>query len=400
MSKTQKQERVSENIFELDDALMSMFPKNGKFKKNRTIYSMETIMQQVFPSDFIRKYWEDIGYRPEAIDIAVVIYNSELSLYSKLILMKSLQKFADKDTQERIQKYLNAEVDCLRRFQKKEDGYVFELQFSYGKGIWTSLALMLDFSGLVWLGNLWKNSPCHKNENVKFMILKRLIYDHQVFMPKKDKKNKVEQKQKSESKGKDKTSDNKKREYPYLPEDAGCITLTDDFHIQSCECGYRNELSFDRWTIGSFSVPGDNDPIQSRYVSLPFPFHKGDIVRNVIDGTCGIILTAPKEKESFTDFEKNKRHGLGYYDYFTEYICVYWLREDNTFHKRREHIFNLEPVTEIKNYNAVYKYLKWVSENVCKKGTFNIENISEIISESYKDILKRIKEMEETENQE
>ena len=161
-----KKKRVNDKgVFELDDALMPMFPVDGIFKKNKTFYNLQQIMEEVFPSEFIRKYWEKIGYKPSVMDIALIIFSSGRPLYKKLLLMRSLIRFAeDGKTKECIRNYLDSEVECLRKFQQEDPGTIFEMQVSYDDGgTWYSLALMHNLNGLVGLGNLWKNAPCQEN---------------------------------------------------------------------------------------------------------------------------------------------------------------------------------------------------------------------------------------------
>ena len=362
-----KKKRVNDKgVFELDDALMPMFPADGIFKKNKTFYSLQQIMEEVFPSEFIRKYWEQIEYKPSVMDIALIIFSSNRPLYKKLLLMRSLIRFAeDEKTKECIQNYLDSEVECLRKFQQEDPGTIFEMQVSYDDGgTWYSLALMHNLNGLVGLGNLWKNAPCQENcqNNLGIRIVKRIIYDDDAFMPKAEdgdkKKDKSKRKQiKRSSQGNMFKLD--PDDYPYLPEDAGGIELTKDFYIKECSCTYRGSIDFAAFVVGSFSVPSKDDVIPTKYVHLPFPYHYGDIVHNVSDNTYGVIVTAPKPKEPFEEFEKNPRRGLGDYDFFTCYIRVLELQADGSLYSKDKHAFDLEPVAE--NNSHRYRVLEMVS---------------------------------------
>ena len=338
MSKKSEQKQGN-SLFDLDDALMQMFPENGDFKKNKTIFSMDEIMQKVFPSAFIREYWKKVKFKPKTKDIAlIIINNNSFSLYLKLLLMKSLAEFADnKESKEYVQQYLEAQVNQLNMFAKKEEGTLFELQVSHGED-WFSLALMENLDGLVWLGNLWKNSPCHKNDKVRFMIVKRLIYDHPVFMPKEDIKEK-DTKTKAKSK--------KDQEYPYLPENKGCITLTDDFYIRSVEYGYSTGIDFESWTIGSFSVPEDD----YYNICFPMPFKKGDMVHNVVTDSCGVVAKVSSKKKD-----------TGYY---LKDVSVYDLGTDGTMSCVNTDIFNIEIFKD--NQYKWYNLLKMFAEHIMGK---------------------------------
>lgn len=361
MSKKQKE---NSKLFELDDALMQMFPEKGRYKKNKSIFSMDEIMQKVFPSAFIMEYWQKVKFKPKVKDIALIIANNnDYSLYLKLLLMKSLAKVADNEESKKyIQQYLEEQINQLRMFQKKEEGTLFELQVSYGQD-WFSLALMENLDGLVYLGNMWKNSPCHKNENVKFMIYKRLVYDHPVFTPKKNTEDKDKDKDKDKKKtnttAASKAKNKEKGKYPYLPENKGCITLTDDFYIESCEYGYSTGIDFESWTIGCFSVPSDD----FYKISFPMPFHKGDIVHNVVGDNYGVVSKLPSKKKD-----------SGYYP---QNIQVLEIKKNGTMNNGDMKVFNLEIVKE--NDGKQYRLLKRLSEQVMGKKI----NISEFVNALY-----------------
>ena len=374
-----KKEHVNyKDFFELDDALMPMFPADGIFKKNKTFYSLQQICEEVFPSEFIRKYWEQIGYKPSVMDIALIIFSSDRPLYRKLLLMRSLIRFAeDEKTKECIQNYLDSEVECLRKFQQESPGTIFEMQVSYDDGgTWYSLALMHHLNGLVGLGNLWKNAPCQENcqNNLEIRIVKRIIYDDDAFMPKAEDGDKKKDKSKRK---KIKRSSQKNMfkldpdDYPYMPEDAGGIELTKDFYIKECSCTYRGSIDFAAFVVGSFSVPSKDDVIPTKYVYLPFPYHYGDLVHDVSDDTYGVIMTAPKPKELFEEFEKNKKRGLGDYDFFSNYINVMELQKDGSLSSKDKHVFDLEPVAEDNSHR--YRALAMVSKQILGKKIDVIE---------------------------
>ena len=194
----------------------------GKGTINKRDLTADEIMEKVFPSEYIRSYWDSIGFKLSAMDIAITIFNMRTNLYDKLILLNAQKQFSDAETRKCID-------ECFEDVAEKIDTLVLQ-------------------------------------------------------------------------------------NHPFYPERNGLIR------------GYQDDV-----------IPG-------RYVSFPFPFHKGDIVHNVDNDTYAVIISAPEKDESFTDFEKDMERGFGKYHIFRPYCKIWELSVDGRIWPGHVHAFRLEPV--------------------------------------------------------
>lgn len=222
-------------------------------KKNLTA---DEIIEKVFPSEYIRSYWDSIGFKLSAMDIAITIFNMRTNLYDKLILLNAQKQFSDAETRKCIDK-------CFEDVAEKIDTLVLQ-------------------------------------------------------------------------------------KHPFYPDRNGLIR------------GYPDDV-----------IPG-------RYVSYPFPFHKGDIVHNVGNGSYAVIVSAPEKDELFADFEKDKERGFGKYDIFRPYCEVRELIDDGYISTGHIHAFCIEPAG--KDDSPRYALLKMMQDEVLGRKV-NLEEFTHILFE-------------------
>ena len=73
----------------------------------------------------------------------------------------------------------------------------------------------------------------------------------------------------------------------------------------------------------------DNHRFENAFISVPYPFEKGDIVRYLHNSARGIVYTSRAEREEYA--EKVKCGKIGYADFFDSGITVEFMTEGGGF---------------------------------------------------------------------
>lgn len=301
-----------------------------KFRECNLKYNnLDEILRGIFPSKTVRKYWKQIHFQPALADVALILfYNQEKPLCEKIALMQSLMHYVDESTQEKIQKYLVAKEEELLEFQKEYDDTVFDVQVEYTweqndfmqEYDYHSEVIVKDFQSALFMLNKLANN--HMMSHKFFQIVKRRVV-------KKDDFSVIDQ--------------DEGRAVVY--EKVGCMEVGFDGYITSVNNEWENDLNADSICIGSFGVDDSEIFPNEKYISLPHPFHRGDIVRDVVNDCYGVVVSAPVANQSFEAFEKDEENGLGGKEYFGKYVeILIFDEEDGTFGNTSTHAFNLEKV--------------------------------------------------------
>lgn len=310
----------------------SVLPKLGKEenKKVAVCDNLQTIYAEIFPSQTIRDYWQEIGFAPNLADAALILYyNHDFDLVKKVALMRGLEKFADAETKSRIGKYFEEVKSSMAEFQKDYDNAVFEVKverkwdesFERDYSYWSEV-IAKDFNTALFMA---KRFFCDYYNGKKYVqIAKRRVVVKKDFVKTKE-----------------------MEEKPPVYEQVGTLNFNGDGEIESISNEWENDLNSDAILVGSFCVHDNSEAFPNyKYISLPMPFHKGDVVKNVVSGRYGVISKAPVQGKSFEKFEKSKTYGLGTEKWFQQYTDIFEMEDDGYFSWMQTHCFYLEAVPE------------------------------------------------------
>lgn len=321
------------SVIDIDNVTKPLFVAElSKVKeRNLTFQDLDDILRVVFPSKTVRKYWEQIHFQPKPADMALILYyNEDIPLCEKIALMRALLNYVDETTKVRIQKYLDGIKEELQEFQKEYDDTVFDIQVEYTweeqdfkqEYDYQSQVVVKDFQSAIFMMNKLAND--HMRSHKFFKIVKRKVVSQTEFSV---------------------INPDVGRATVY--EKVGFMRISVDGYVELLDNNWSNDLNDDSVYIGSFGVDDSELFPNEKYISLPFPFHRGDIVRDVVNKCYSVVVTAPVENQSFAEFEKDGEKGLGDKEYFTQYVNVLEFDEqDGTFGNTATHAFYLEKVKE------------------------------------------------------
>lgn len=97
-----------------------------------------------------------------------------------------------------------------------------------------------------------------------------------------------------------------------------------------------------------------SEEIPNLYVSLPHPFHKGDVVRNVNTGKLGVIASNPIAGEDFFTFEST----LKWKKEYEPLVVVDYLGEDNIIYHKHCDPTILESVSKDVSHKLYKQYVQ------------------------------------------
>lgn len=309
-----------------------VLPELGK-EKNKKVAgynNLQAVYAEIFPSQTIRDYWQEIGFEPNLADAALILYyNSDFDLVKKVALMRGLEKFVDAETKSRIGKYFEEVKNSLEEFQKDYDNAVFEVKVERK---WDESAER-DYS-------YWSEAIT-KNYNTALFMAKRIFHDYY------NGKKYVQIAKRRVVVKKDFVKTKEMEEKPPVYEQVGTLNFNCEGEIESISNEWENDLNSDAIFVGSFCVHDNSEVFPNdKYISLPMPFHKGDVVKNVVSGCYGVIGKAPAQGKSFEKFERSKTNGLGTEKWFEKYTDIFEMRADGYFSWTQTHCFYLEAVPE------------------------------------------------------
>lgn len=304
-------------------------------ERNLTFRNLDEILRAVFPSKTVRKYWKQIHFQPKPEDVALILYyNEDIPLCEKIALMRALLNYVDEDTKVRIQKYLDGITNELQEFKKEYEDTVFDIQVEYTweeqnfrqEYDYHSQVIVKDIQSAIFMMNKLAND--HMRSRKFFKIVKRKVVSQTEFSV---------------------INPDVGRATVY--EKVGFMRVSVDGYVEQLDNNLSNDLNDDSICIGSFGVDDSELFPNGKYISLPFPFHRGDIVRDVVNKCYSVVVTAPVENQGFAEFEKDEEKGLGDKEYFTQYVNVLEFDEqDGTFGNTTTHAFYLEKVNEEHSY--------------------------------------------------
>ncbi len=340
-----------------------VLPKLGKEENKKFVDydNLQTIYAEIFPSQTIRDYWQEISFEPILADAALILYyNYDFDLVKKVALMRGLEKFADAETKSRIGKYFEEVKNSLEEFQKDYDNAVFEVRVERKAGNLKrnydpiSEGITKDYSTAIFVAKKIFNDGWGWKKYVS--IIKRRVVVKKDFVKTKE-----------------------MEEKPQVYEQVGALIFNCDGEIESIGNEWENDLNSNAITIGSFCVHDNSEAFPNhKYISLPMPFHKGDVVKNVVSGNYCVVKKAPAKGKSFEKFEKSKAYGLGDEKWFEKYIDVFEMREDGYLGYSSTHCFYLEAVSKDED-SYLYGCLKCAGKLIANcKDSFQFSNFSNL----------------------
>lgn len=130
------------------------------------------------------------------------------------------------------------------------------------------------------------------------------------------------------------------------------ILDSEDIHDVVSDCCWdknsSNILHLHAYTYNNYleDLHGKKIRFEEAFIHCEFPFERGDIVRDVVDGQVGVLETPRAEWERF-----NRRVGSGelYADSSDNTVVMAYVGDDGTSYYDHINIFNLEKVTEFKS---------------------------------------------------
>lgn len=268
----------------------------------------DELVEIICPSKEIREYWKSINYDLTILQIAILLVHSvnyfPFSMQIKLI--KDMIDIAlDKETKTILSNFLSKAEETLAFFKISEPDCVFEVisvddSFIYKNPEKATEGLAFDYETALLIKD---KCDLHVTEIIKRKIFFNGNYDGDDGI-------------------------------------IGTITYTENGEISSI---YGTEIG-----------KSYRDEIPNFYVSLPHPFHKGDVVRNVNTGKFGVITSGPIEGEDFFAFEGNFKWKQEY----EPLVVIEYLGEDNIIYHKHCDPTILESVSKEASHKLYEQYLK------------------------------------------
>ena len=253
-------------------------------------------MWKQFVSKDVREYIEKTDYQFSDMDIATIIYHSELSESEKLRLLSELgQKTEDTVLCQQIEERIAYARLCYQRFAENDGGCFYEARkWDAGDVIGHFATLDLALAHTKKLGVAFQIN--------KYQIIgrcKKIITPQAKFNPRF-------------------ASEWELPERPYQGEQISEYSYSAEGHLQrfwTAEMTREEEDAVDDWGEARF---------EQRFVAFPNPFEVGDIVR-MADDCIGIVSTSQADWKEF--LHRIEQHGL-VVDYFDASLCVEYFSED------------------------------------------------------------------------
>lgn len=293
------------------------------------------MMEIICPSKEIRDYWQSISFELTILQMATILVHSvnyfPYSMQSKII--KNMIDIAeDEETKIILSNFLAKAEETLAAFKTSEPDCVFEVMSNDDSETEDGYASEDDSEGLAFdydTALLIKE----KSENRVTSIIKRRVYSNSLYSKKDD-----------------------------------LFVGRIDYDKNGDICNISSEMVDEYY----------EDAIPNKYISMPHPFHQGDVVRNVRTGEWGVIESEPAPGKDFYEFEKHVPAGFKYE--YEPFIIVEHISEDGTFY--HEHydptVLETVPKEDSDKYelymsaglmvqgNCSLWYMDYLKENYCK----------------------------------
>lgn len=229
-------------------------------------------MLELIPSKDVREYCKSIGHEFSDFEKATIIYNSNMTEEEKSKLLKKLADVTnDENTKTQIYERLEFDTKKLATFKNNCGDYIYAVLTEEDEEVNGYLSV---YDLAVKYG---------KNQKKKFKIRKYKIMGKELMI-----------------------SDHLVGEVDFN-EDGKLISLWSDGITEGADIDCENVQRF-----------------ESRYIDIPHPFERGDIVRILTYGGVGIVETSRKEWEKYMEIITN---GV-FVDWSDASITVTYLLED------------------------------------------------------------------------
>lgn len=221
----------------------------------------EELMEIICPSKTLRTYWQSINFELSLLQMATILVHSvnyfPYSMQSKIIENMILIT-EDQESKTVLSNFLAKAEETFAAFKTSESNCVFEVMSNDASLTEEGHASEDDSEGLAFdydTALLIKE----KSENRVTSIIKRRVFANSQY-----------------------------------DEEENSILGRIDYDKNG---DISNIFSK---TVGEYY----DDAIPNKYISMPHPFHRGDVVRNVRNGEWGVVESEPLPGKDFYDFEK------------------------------------------------------------------------------------------------
>lgn len=301
----------------------------------------EELMEIICPSKEIREYWKSINFELSFLQMATILVRSvNYFPYSmqKKIIENMICIAEDEETKAVLSNFLTKSEETLAAFKTSEPDCVFEVMSNDDSLTDEGYASEDDSEGLAFdydTALLIKE----KSENTVTCIIKRRVFSHGQYNEKDD-------------------------------SDVGRI----DYDKNGDICNIYSETAKEYY----------EEAIPNKYISMPHPFHQGDVGRNVRNGEWGVIESEPALGKDFCEFEKQVPAGFKYE--YEPLIIVEHISEDGTFYHEHYDPTVLETVPK----EDSDKYELYMSAGLMVQGKCSLWYM-DYLKENYKADLKEKK---------
>lgn len=235
-------------------------------------------MRDMIQSKDMLEYLEKNNYEFTEIDKATICYNSKLALPEKhRLLIQLSEKTKDQELSKMISKRVNYDAKCFDTFMSNQGNYIYTLEV-YEDEEWLNEGYFTDAQIAKAYGMVMKNPFLINKCRITTEVHKKIYSESTVAA--------------------------------YTYDCTGNITKY-----------WSSELSDQ---VNS----SDDDFFVKRFVNIPNPFQRGDIVRHIGKDEYGVVETSQSEWAEFLNMIHSKRLFADWYD---ASITVSFLSEDGKF---------------------------------------------------------------------